>query len=255
MTDENFEEGKTMTTTPKTITSIEIGDGRLAVAISPQGEPQCRISLPSVELSGPLYEVLAAAAAVAGGAKLDGAVLFGGENHVLQNDGISQHDLPVLCELLETVRVPISRLGTEGRNGEQDNRCCGCFAGAYPDRSNLDKFVLVYATSTSVYGCGRRDECGCFASRISLSNPCWVEAIEGIPPLGTGILERTPPEHGVGSIGLDENRLAGVTGSMLGDDPLPSGCLSDETLAELRRVVQGPEVQDDISDHESEPAR
>lgn len=240
---------------PDTILNLEIGDGRLAVVVSPQDGPQCRISFPDGELSGPFYEVLAAAAAVVGGAKLDGVVLLGHEDPVLRSGGISQHDLPVLCELLETVRVPISRLGTEGRNGEQDNRCCGCFAGAYPDRSDPDKFVLVYATSTSVYGRGRRDECGCFASRMSLSNPCWAEAIEGIPPLGTGILERTPPEHGVGSIGLDENRLAGVTGSMLGDDPLPSGCLSDETLAELRRVVQGPEVQDDISDHESEPAR
>lgn len=178
---------------PDTILNLEIGDGRLAVTISPQGGPQCRISFLDGELSGPLYEVLATAAVVVGGAKLDGVVLFGREDPVLRSGGISQHDLPVLCELLETVRVPISRLGTEGRNGEQDNRCCGCFAGAYPDRSDPDKFVLVYATSTSVYGRGRRDECGCFASRMSLSNPCWAEAIEGISPLGARILDRTPP--------------------------------------------------------------
>jgi len=240
---------------PDTILNLEIGDGRLAVTISPQGGPQCRISFLDGELSGPLYEVLATAAVVVGGAKLDGVVLFGREDPVLRSGGISQHDLPVLCELLETVRVPISRLGTEGRNGEQDNRCCGCFAGAYPDRSDPDKFVLVYATSTSVYGRGRRDECGCFASRMSLSNPCWAEAIEGISPLGARILDRTPPEHGVESMGLDGKRLAGVADSMLGDDPLPSGCLSDETLAKLRRTVQGPEVRNDISDLESGPAR
>lgn len=123
---------------PDTILNLEIGDGRLAVVVSPQDGPQCRISFPDGELSGPFYEVLAAAAAVVGGAKLDGVVLLGHEDPVLRSGGISQHDLPVLCELLETVRVPISRLGTEGRNGEQDNRCCGCFAGAYPDRSDPD---------------------------------------------------------------------------------------------------------------------
>lgn len=240
---------------PDTILNLEIGDGRLAVVASSQDGPQCRISFPDGELSGPLYEVLATAVAVVGDAKLDGVVLFGREDPVLRSGGISQHDLPVLCELLETVRVPISRLGTEERNGEQDNRCCGCFAGAYPDRSDPDKFVLVYATSTSVYGRGRRDECGCFASRMSLSNLCWAEAIEGISPLGPRILNRTPPEHGVESMGLDEARLAQAADSMLGDDPLPSGCLSDETLAKLRRTVQEPQVRNDISDLESGPAR
>lgn len=120
-----------MTTTPKTITSIKIGDGRLAVATSPQGEPQCHISLPSGELSGPLYEVLAAATVITGNAKLDGAVLFGREDHVLQNDGISQHDLPVLCELLETVRIPISRFRTKEYRWERDDRCYGYFAGSF----------------------------------------------------------------------------------------------------------------------------
>ena len=240
---------------PDTILNVEIGDGRLAVAISPQGEPQCRISLPSGELSGPLYEVLAAATAITGNAKLDGAVLLGHEDSVLRSGGISQHDLPVLCELLETVRVPISRLGTEERDRDWDNRYCGCFAGAYPDRSDPDKFVLVYATSTSVYGRGRRDECECFASRMSLSNLCWAEAVEGISPLGPRILDRTPTEHGVESMGLDKARLARAADTMLRDDPLSSGCLSDEVLVELRRAVQGSEVPNDISDLESEPAR
>lgn len=234
---------------------IMMENGRLAVTLSPVGEPQCHISFPSGELSGPLYEVLAAATALVGDAKLDGAITFGHESHVTRNGGVSRHELATLRELLEAARVPLAELGAEGRDQLKDVRYCGCFAGIYPDRTDSDKFVFVYATSTSLYGHGRRDECGCFASRISLSDPNWAETVDGISPLGPRILDRTPPEYGMESVGVDEERFVRAANMMLEEDPLPGKCFSNRTLAELRRSCGPTRGQEDDEPDFDGPSR
>lgn len=195
--------------------------------------PQCRILFKDGELLGSLYETLAAVTAIVGGAHLNKSIPFSSNaqhlftQHLFKKGGIARMEFPALCNLLRLASSSFAMLGTDGRNKTQDEQYYGYFAGAYPNRTDSDKFLIVYVTS----GMRRdgeplsNDECGCFATRVSLSDTHWAESIPGVQPLCPHTVNRTLAEQDWESIlRLDKTVFIEVSREMLDTDPLPGKC-------------------------------
>ena len=223
-----------------TLLSLQFGGGQLELFLA--DSPQCSILFKDGELLGSLYETLAAVTAIVGGACLDKSVSFSSNaqhlftRHLFKKGGIARTELPALRNLLRLASSSFAVLGTDGRNKTQDEQYYGYFAGAYPDRVDPDKFLIVYVTSGM-----RRDgeplsngECGCFATRVSLSDTHWAESVPGVRSLCSHTVNRTLTEQDWETVlRLDKTAFMEVSREMLDADPLPSKCFLNALSQEL----------------------
>ena len=219
-----------------TLLSLQFGGGTLELFMD--NGPCCRICFQGGELSGPLYETLAATTAIVGGAKLDKSFSFDSEpSRLMRKGGIPKEKLPVLANLLRLASASFVTLGTEGRNAAQDQQYYGHFVGVYPDRTDSDKFLIVYVTSGVRHSDEplHNDECGCFATRISLSDPGWAEAVSDIQPLCPHVVNRTLSEQEQETVlKLNKEKYDPISKEMLDRDTLPGKCFLDEVLYKLK---------------------
>lgn len=157
------------------------------ICISDGEYPYCAVDFPTGILDGPVHEVLAAMAAILGGAALDNCAcgLFDSsfESRLEHRGGIKKHERVDLAELL---RMGLAAFKDLPPRMMKNILPSGYILNAYRDREDPYKVLIVLMSD--VLGLSPSNECGCYAARLSLEDPDWSERVEGLPALSPRVL-------------------------------------------------------------------
>lgn len=167
--------------------SVDERSGAGEICITSQERPYCAVDFPTGILDGPVHEVLAAMAAILGGATLDNCAsgLFDPsfKPRLEHRGGIKKHECVDLAELL---RIGLAAFKDFPPRTMKALLPSGYILNAYRDREDPYKVLIVLMSD--VLGLSPSNECGCYASRLSLEDPDWSECVKGLPALSPRVL-------------------------------------------------------------------
>lgn len=157
------------------------------ISLSVENCPHCVIEFSTGTLDGPVHEVLSAATAILGGANLEGCASdlldSAFESRLVRRGGIKQHERADLAELL---RIGLAAFKDFPPRTMKALLPSGYILNAYRDREDPYKVLIVLMSD--VLGLSPSNECGCYASRLSLEDPDWSECVKGLPALSPRVL-------------------------------------------------------------------
>lgn len=161
------------------------GAGR--ISLSGEKCPHCVMEFSTGALDGPVHEVLAAMAAILGGANLEGYASglsdSAFESRLVRRGGIKKRERADLAELL---RMGLAAFKDFPSQIMENILPSGYILNAYRDREDPYKVLIVLMSD--VLGLSPSNECGCYAARLSLEDPDWSERVEGLPALSPRVL-------------------------------------------------------------------